>query len=50
MVDEEADEYEEFFTWQAIVELQHQRSNDERRQEAIAIAGFVVPIPEHKHQ
>ena len=44
MVDEEADEYEEFFTWQAIVdsELQRQRSDDERRQEAIAIAGLIV--------
>ncbi|KAK2463833.1 hypothetical protein APHAL10511_004138 [Amanita phalloides] len=36
------DEYEEFFTWQAIVELQHQQSNDEHRQEAITIAGLNV--------
>ena len=42
MMDEEADEYKEFFTWQAIVELQHQQSDDEHRQEAIAIAGLIV--------
>ena len=42
MMDEEADEYEEFFTWQAIVELQRQQSDDKRRQEAIAIAGLIV--------
>ncbi|KAF8335510.1 hypothetical protein F5887DRAFT_1079152 [Amanita rubescens] len=42
MADEEADEYEEFFAWQAIIELQRQRSDDERRQEAIAIAGLIV--------
>ena len=42
MMDEEANEYEEFFTWQAIVELQHQQSDDKHRQEAIAIR--VVPV------
>jgi hypothetical protein len=42
MVDEEADEYEEIFTWKAIVELQCQRSDDEHGQEAIAVAGLVV--------
>ena len=42
MMDEEANEYEEFFTWQAIVELQCQQSDDKRRQEAIAIAGLIV--------
>ena len=44
MVDEEANEYKEFFTWQAIVdsELQRQQSDDERRQEVIAIAGLIM--------